>query len=267
MKNLRPFRFGINAFGALSRDAWVAMARKVEALGYSTLVLGDHLFAKMGPVAALVAAAEATTTLRLGSFMFANDFRHPVFMAQEAATIDLLSNGRFELGLGTGWLRSDYEQSGIAFEAPGVRVARMQEAVQVVKGLWADAPFTHTGAYYKVNGLNGLPKPVQKPRPPIMIGGGGEQVTLKLTAQYANIWNGFGPADRYKHKNQVLNEWCEKVGRNPADIERSITVFGPKDLDQYLEAGATHIIMGSGEPWDMDAVEELVEWRDRQNRE
>ena len=186
MKQPRPFRFGVNTFGAHTRDAWVTTARRVESLGYSTLLLGDHLIAPMGPVSALVAAADATTTLRLGSYMFANDFRNPVFMAQEAATIDLLSGGRFELGLGTGWLRSDYTQSGIAFDPPGVRVARMQEALQIVKGFWADKPFTYAGAYYSVNELNGRPKPVQTPHPPIMIGGGSRRI-LSFAAQEANI--------------------------------------------------------------------------------
>ena len=186
MKQPRPFRFGVNTFGAHTRDAWVTTARRVESLGYSTLLLGDHLIAPMGPIAALVAAADATTTLRLGSYMFANDFRNPVFMAQEAATIDLLSGGRFELGLGTGWLRSDYAQSGVAFDPPGVRVARMQEALQIVKGFWADEPFTYTGAYYSVNELQGRPKPVQKPHPPIMIGGGSRHI-LSFAAQEANI--------------------------------------------------------------------------------
>ena len=186
MKQPRPFRFGVNTFGAHTRDAWVTTARRVESLGYSTLLLGDHLIAPMGPVSALVAAADATTTLRLGSYMFANDFRNPVFMAQEAATIDLLSGGRFELGLGTGWLRSDYAQSGVAFDPPGVRVARMQEALQIVKGFWADKPFTYAGAYYSVNELNGRPKPVQTPHPPIMIGGGSRRI-LSFAAQEANI--------------------------------------------------------------------------------
>ena len=186
MKNLRPFRFGINSNGATTREAWLALARKTEAQGYSTLVISDHLYNQIGPVSALVAAADATTTLRFGSFMFANDFRHPVFLAQEAATIDLLSSGRFELGLGTGWLSGDYEKSGIPFEPPGVRIARMEEAVQVVKGLWADQPFTYSGAHYQIKELSGLPKPTQKPRPPIMIGGGGQRI-LSVAAREADI--------------------------------------------------------------------------------
>lgn len=186
MKKARPFRFGISSHGASTREAWIAVARKVEDQGYSSLVMSDHLHVQMGLVSALVAAADATTTLRLGSFMFANDFRHPVFLAQEAATIDVLSSGRFELGLGTGWLLADYERSGIPFDSPGVRVARLQEAVQVVKGFWADEPFTYSGVYYKVKDLNGIPKPLQKPRLPIMIGGGTQRI-LSFAAQEADI--------------------------------------------------------------------------------
>src|SRR5204862_4477119 len=123
MRKPRPFRFGITSNGAATREAWRALARKAEAQGYSTLLISDHLHNQLGPVSALLAAAEATATLRVGSYMFANDFRHPLFLAQEAATIDLLSTGRFELGLGTGWLRADYENSGIPFDPPGVRIA------------------------------------------------------------------------------------------------------------------------------------------------
>lgn len=186
MKKLRPFRFGITGNGATTRAAWLALARKVEAQGYATLLLSDHLHNQLSPVAALVAAAEATTTLRVGSYMFANDFRYPVFLAQDAATLDLLSGGRFELGLGSGWLLADYEKSGIPFDPPGVRIARMAEAVQVIKGYWADEPFTYAGTHYQVKALHGLPKPVQKPRPPLMIGGGARRI-LTIAAREADI--------------------------------------------------------------------------------
>jgi probable F420-dependent oxidoreductase len=170
----------------MTREAWVALARKVEAQGYSTLLISDHLYNQLGPVPALVAAADVTTTLRVSSYVFDNDFRHPAFLAQEAATLDLVSSGRFELGLGSGWLLADYTQSGIAFDPPGVRIARMAEAVQIIKGYWGDQPFTYSGAYYQAKELNGLPKPVQKPRPPIMIGGGGQRV-LSIAAREAEI--------------------------------------------------------------------------------
>jgi probable F420-dependent oxidoreductase len=181
-----PFRFGINVSGAVSRAEWIAKARKAEALGYDTLLMSDHLHNELAPVAALVAAAETTSTLRLGSFVFGNDFRHPVLLAQEAATIDLLSDGRLEFGIGTGYWHEDYEQSGITLDPPGVRINRLVEAVQIIKGLFGDAPLTYHGEHYTVRGLDGLPKPVQRPHPPIMIGGGGRRV-LSFAAREADI--------------------------------------------------------------------------------
>jgi probable F420-dependent oxidoreductase len=186
MQHRRPFRFGLTGNGAATHEAWLALARKAEAQGYATLLISDHLHNQLSPMSALVAAAEATTKLRLGTFMIDNDFRHPVLLAQEAATVDLLSSGRFELGLGSGWLLPDYEKSGIAFDPPGVRIDRMVEALQVVKGCWADPSFSYTGAHYQVKELNLKPKPVQEPRPPIMIGGGGKRM-LSIAAREADI--------------------------------------------------------------------------------
>src|SRR6185503_18066568 len=118
----RPFRFGVNALGSASREEWRATARKAEDLGFSTLSVADHLWTGLAPLTSLMAAAEVTTTLRLGSLVFGNDFRHPVVLAREAATIDLLSDGRLELGLGTGWEKDDYEQTGMTLDPPATRV-------------------------------------------------------------------------------------------------------------------------------------------------
>ncbi len=191
MTSQRPFRFGVSAHKARSKEAWVAKARKAESLGYSTLLVPDHLGDQLAPVAALVAAAEATQTLRIGSLVFDNDFRHPVMLAKEAATLDFLSGGRFEMGLGAGWQRSDYEQSGMPFDPAGVRVSRMEEALHIVKGLFADGPFTFSGNYYTVTDLEGHPKPVQRPHPPILVGGGGKHL-LSIAAREATIV-GFTP--------------------------------------------------------------------------
>ncbi len=128
MTRLRPLRFGVSVSQARSKAEWVATARKIESLGYSTLQMPDHLGQQFAPIAALQAAAEATQTLRIGSLVFDNDFRHPVLLAKEAATLDLLSGGRFELGLGAGWEGSEYVQAGMPFDPPGVRVSRMEEA-------------------------------------------------------------------------------------------------------------------------------------------
>ena len=142
MTSKRPFRFGLFCGqGAGSRQAWADKARAVEAAGFSTLPLGDHLPFSLSPIAGLMAAANATTTLRVGTAVFGNDFRHPVFLAREAATLDRLSDGRFEFGLGTGWYHVDYEQSGIPLDAPGIRVDRLEEAVKVIKGFFGEQPF------------------------------------------------------------------------------------------------------------------------------
>src|SRR5437667_510705 len=148
MSTQRPFRFGVSVHQARSKEEWIATARKAESLGYSTLQMPDHLGEQLAPIPALLAAAEATQTLRIGSFVFDNDFRHPVVLAKEAATIDVLTGGRFELGLGAGWRGGEYKQSGIPFDAASVRVERMEEALRIIKGLFSDGPVDFADKYY-----------------------------------------------------------------------------------------------------------------------
>jgi probable F420-dependent oxidoreductase len=164
---------------------WVDLTRRVEDLGYSVLNHGDHI-GFMGPIAAMTAAAMATSTLRVGSLVFCNDYRHPVFLAQEAATLDGLSAGRFEFGLGAGWEPRDYTTTGITMDTPGARIARLAEAVVITKRFFAGDPFSFEGRYYDVRDVVGRPRPVQSPRPPIVLGGGGRQM-LTLAAQEADI--------------------------------------------------------------------------------
>jgi probable F420-dependent oxidoreductase len=182
----RPFRFGLVATGAPSRAAWLATARKAEQLGYATLLLEDHLTNALAPIAALMSAADATRTLRLGTFVFGNDFRHPATLAQEVATLDLLSGGRIELGLGTGYRHDDYLHRGLALDPPGTRVKRFEEAVRIIKGCFSDQPFTFAGEYYTLQEHQGLPKPLQRPHPPLLIGGGSRRM-LSLAAREADI--------------------------------------------------------------------------------
>src|SRR3954451_2387579 len=158
----RPFRFAVFAYNEDSRQEWEEKARRVEALGYAILVMPDHFLNPLTPVPALAAVAAATTTLRIGTIVFANDYRHPVVLAKEAATLDLLSDGRFEFGLGAGWLQKEYDQAGIRFDPAGVRIERMVESLGIIKRLWGEEPVTHHGTHYAIEGLNGLPKPVQK---------------------------------------------------------------------------------------------------------
>jgi probable F420-dependent oxidoreductase len=188
MAAARPFRFGVQCSSAPSPSAtsWAALARRCEDLGYATLTVADHFDDQLAPVPALMAAADATTTLRVGALVFGNDYRHPVVLAKEAATLDVLSGGRFEFGLGAGWMTSDYAQAGMPLERPGVRIDRMVEALEVITRLWSDEPCSFRGEHYTVEGLDGLPKPVQSPRPPILIGGGGPRV-LGVAARWADI--------------------------------------------------------------------------------
>lgn len=204
MSKQRPFRFGVSVHGSKSRAEWIGIARQAEALGYSTLLMPDHLGDQFSPIPALVAAADATSTLRVGSLVFDNDFRHPVMLAKEAATLDVLSGGRLELGLGAGWMKPEYERAGIPLEQASVRIERMGEAVQIIKGLFADGPLDFPGRYYTITGLEGFPKPTQRPHPPIHIGGGGQRL-LSLAAREADIV-GFIPRARHDGKGQDLTD-------------------------------------------------------------
>jgi len=167
-------------------EHWREVAQRAEALGYDTLLMPDHITSQLAPVAALAAAAAATSTLRIGSFVFDNDYRNPVMLAREATTLDLLSSGRLEFGIGAGWNTRDYEQLGIPYDAPKVRVDRMEEALGLIKRLWTEEKVTHEGTYYRVRDAVVLPKPTQHPHPPVMIGGGGPRM-LRIAAREAQI--------------------------------------------------------------------------------
>lgn len=182
----RRFRFGVVVERAASAEDWAETARIVESMGYSTLLAPDHLDSELAPSAALMAAADATTELRIGSFVFNNDLRHPVIAAREAATLDFLSGGRFELGLGAGRLASDCEPIGRSFDPAGQRVQRLEEAVTIVKSFCSSDTLDFSGRHYSVTGLKRRPAPVQLPHPPILIGGGGKRM-LSLAARHADI--------------------------------------------------------------------------------
>src|SRR6202045_994069 len=170
MAHDRKFRFAAQLSKGPDGSArsWAEQTRRAEDLGYATLLMPDHFGDQLAPIPALAAGAGATSTLRLGSLVFGNDYRHPVVLAKEAATLDVLSEGRFELSLGAGWMRTDYEEAGIAYDTPRVRVERFEEAVQVISGLLrTDGPFTFDGTYYQITEHALLPRPVQRPGPPI----------------------------------------------------------------------------------------------------
>jgi len=183
---MKPFRFGVNVWRATSRAEWREKARKLEDLGYAVLHVPDHLADFFAPMPALVSAAKATTRLQVGTHVLNNDLRHPVLVAREAATVDLLTEGRLQLGLGAGHMQSEYDQAGLGFDAAGTRVARLAEAVTIIKGLLQGEPVTFAGRHYRVTNHQSYPLPVQRPHLPVLIGGNGRQL-LTLAAREADI--------------------------------------------------------------------------------
>jgi len=183
---MKPFRFGVLAKQARPAKEFADLARRTEAVGCSTLYVPDHFVDHpLAPIPAMATAAAVTTDLRVGSLVLGNDYKHPVVLARELATIDLLSDGRLEAGLGAGWMTVDYEKAGIPLDRPGVRIDRLIESVAIVKGLFADGPFSFSGEHYTVTELEGHPKPVQQPVP-FVIGGGGKRV-LSYAAREADV--------------------------------------------------------------------------------
>jgi len=187
MAHQRKFRFGVQATAGGSATEWRDFVRRVEDLGYSTLFMPDHFVdTVLAPMTAISFAAAHTETLRIGHLVLGNDYKHPAIVAKEAATVDVLSDGRLEFGLGAGWMRTDYDALGLPYDSPGTRIERLAEALAVVKGAWTDDPFDFAGEHYTISGYDGLPKPIQSPRPPILVGGGGPRL-LRLAGREADI--------------------------------------------------------------------------------
>lgn len=280
----RPLRFSTGTYSAeQSRTEYLARVRKVEDLGYDVLVIPDHFSDTFAPLPSLMAAADATHTLRLGTYVFANDFRHPVVLAKEAATLDLLSEGRFELGIGTGYDQFDYTTSGISLDPPGVRVSRLEEAVPIIKGLFADGPVTFSGTYYTITELQGTPKPAQRPGPPLFIGGSGKRV-LSLAAREADIVGlvpstAIGQVDFNAVSSAVTAqqvEWVRQAaGERLASLELNTLVFDvvitdhPESVAEQMAPnwGTTPEQMLDSVHFLVGTVEQMVEtiqmWRER----
>lgn len=235
MAHARRFRFGIQLSNAPTGPSWAALARQAEDLGYDTLFMPDHFGDQLAPVVALMAAADATTDLKVGALVFDNDYKHPVVLAKELATIDVLSGGRLEVGIGAGWLKTDYDQSGIPMDRPGVRVSRMEEGIAVIKGCFAAGPQSFKGAHYTITDYDGQPKPVQTP-PPFLIGGGAKRV-LSIAAREAQIVGinpsiQSGAADAAAAQNGASGQTDQKVawikeaaGDGYADLEINLLQF------------------------------------------
>jgi probable F420-dependent oxidoreductase len=186
MSPRRPFRFGLKLREAENWAGWAEQVRRAEALGFDTILLPDHIDYGFSPLPAALAAAQATTRLRVGTSVLCNDFRHPAVLAKEVATIDRLSGGRFELGLGAGWMQEDYRQTGVDRDPAATRIERLEEALIVIRGLFAEGPVSFEGSHYHVEGLEGHPKPLQVGGPPILVGGGGRKL-LGVAGRHADI--------------------------------------------------------------------------------
>ncbi|HMF83623.1 MAG TPA: TIGR03621 family F420-dependent LLM class oxidoreductase [Acidimicrobiia bacterium] len=237
MAHDRKFRFAVQTGGATSRREWVEKARKIEALGYSTLCMPDHFIdTPFAPMVGIAAAAEATDSLRVGTLVLGNDYKHPAVVAKEFATLDLISDGRVEAGIGAGWMRVDYDALGLSYDPAGTRIERLEEAIAVMKGAWGPEAFSFAGKHYRITNYDGLPKPAQQPHPPIFVGGGGRKL-LALAAREADVI-GFSPAARAgevttdQARETLPGPWTEKfdwvreaAGDRFADIELQVRYF------------------------------------------
>jgi len=216
----------------------------------------------------LGALAARTERLRLGLMVTGNIYRHPAVLANIATTVDVISNGRLDFGIGAGWNELETSMYGIPLYTPGERIRRLDEACEVIKLLWTETVANFDGKYYQLKDARCEPKPVQKPYPPYVIGGGGERLTLRVVAKYASVWNFVGgDVETFRHKNAVLNEHCAAIGRDSKAIERSIqwpinynnigeAIDG---MRPYIQEGATHIILNLRAPYPEAIVHRLVE--------
>lgn len=182
----QPFRFGLQMHGPIEGMTWADTARHVEQQGYSSLMMPDHFHDQFGVLTALSAAAAVTTELKVGALVFGNDYRHPVVLAKEIATLDQIAEGRVEFGLGAGWMRSDYDEAGMTYDAPGVRIDRFLESLEIIKRCWTEGAFDYEGEHYHIEGYDGLPMPHTPGGPRIIIGGGGPRM-LGVAAEHADI--------------------------------------------------------------------------------
>jgi len=255
----RPFRFSVQANAPPPGEDWPSFARRIERLGYGGLVMADHVVGNgLSPFPALAAAAAATTTLRLGTLVLDNDFRNPLLLAREAATVDVISNGRFELGIGAGWLDRDNHSLGIAYDAPTVRVDRLAEAVPLIKRFWIEDEVTHAGTYYRHDRAHAGPKAVQQPHPPVLIAGGGDRI-LALAAKEADIVGVVPRTKRDGSPDRAAYSWETALDRfayvrgllGDRDVELNTLVFAMTVTDDR-EAGIADIAKRmEGAPPDM----------------
>lgn len=215
----------------------------------------------------LAAMAARTRRMRIGLMVTGNTYRHPAVLAKIGATTDIISNGRLDFGIGAGWNEIEHNAYGIPLYKPGQRIRRLAEACEAIRLLWTEKAPSFNGKYYQLQEAFCEPKPIQKPYPPFVLGGGGEQLTLRVVAQYADIWNHTGgDVEVFKHKMAVLDEHCAAIGRDPSTIQRSVQLrFTPGDWEtarkqarNYIDAGATHIILILLPPYTKNIAHNIV---------
>jgi F420-dependent oxidoreductase-like protein len=258
-------------------DAMLAVWREADAIPvFEHAWLYDHFAPISGDIGGpclegwtlLAAYAAETTRLRLGLMVTGNTYRHPAILAKIAATVDVISGGRLDLGLGAGWNEYEHGSIGIPLYPPGERIRRLGEACELIKLLYTQHAVDYDGRYYRLKEARCEPKPVQKPYPPFVIGGGGERLTLRVVAEHADVWNfAGGPVEEFRHKVGVLREHCAAVGRDPAEITLSVQqVVDYGDLAgtagavrRFVDEGASHLILNLRPPYPDGIVARLAE--------
>jgi len=215
----------------------------------------------------LAALAAQTRRLRLGLLVTGNTYRHPAVLANMAATVDIISGGRLDVGLGAGWYEREHHAYGIPLYPPGERIRRLQEACVMIRRLWKEPVVDFEGKYYQLHQARCEPKPLQQPAPPLLLGGRGEKLMLRVVAEQADIWNSPGDSvELYRHRSQVLDEHCIAIGRDPRTVERSVQLVlnqeNPAEtrdeLREYIAIGATHLVLELRPPLQRDCIQLLV---------
>ena len=284
-------RFGVFLDPLFLSTDYVTLRRNVveaEELGYESVWVSDHLMTGNKPVyecfSTLSALASATRKIRLGSLVACNSYRNPSMLAKIAATVDVISGGRLEFGIGAGWDKEEYDAYGVPFPRPGIRVAQLREGLEIMRRMWAEDVASYSGRYYSIREARCEPKPLQRPHPLITVGGGGEKQTLRVVAEYADRWNWSASTTEYARRLDALKGHCADTGRRYDDIEKSI--YGrikiasnkqelrnfvekqysagslyfrePTSLEQWLETLQTKNIVGTPEEC-VDRIREYVD--------
>lgn len=265
-----PIRFGIQT--PQQHTTWPEMLslwQEVDTLGYDTAWVFDHFLPIFSDPTgsclegwtALAALAMATRNVRLGVMVTGNTYRHPAVLAKMATTVDIISGGRLILGIGAGWFELEHREYGMPFHTTGGRLRRLDEALDLIKLLWTQERASFNGRYYSLQDASFSPKPLQKPHPPILVGATGENIALGIVARHAQMWNSFGTPDVFRHKIARLEDHCERIGRDPATIEKSVLLTGlfalneaRRQVDAYAAAGVTHLIFSVSAATDRDFI-------------